>query len=174
MALFRRNRNENVLPEVKEYYEAERRDRSGVAWLLAGLTLVVAVLIVTGLFFGGRALYRAIRDNDEPVAVEEGGEGEQAPSTDGSNSGEQSGQPAEGQPETPPATSEPAPAPSTTPSTGTSSTSTSEPSGSVAGTSTSESSLPGTGPGDTAAIVISVTIAGATAHYVYSRRRILR
>lgn len=47
-----------VPAEVQQYYQAERRERVGLAWLLAAGTLVVTVLIGLALFFGGRALYR--------------------------------------------------------------------------------------------------------------------
>ena len=67
MALFnRRNKDTNVLPaEAQEYYATERRERTGVAWLLALTTLVVTFLIAAALFFGGRWLYQTIIDNDE-------------------------------------------------------------------------------------------------------------
>lgn len=65
MALFNRNKKKDVLPqEVREYYQAERRDRTGMAWLLAIATLLVTFLIAAALFFGGRWAYRAIFDND--------------------------------------------------------------------------------------------------------------
>ncbi len=66
MALFnRRNQEKVVLPEeVREYYQAERRERTGRAWLLALATLLVTFLIAAGLFFGGRWLYRAIFEGD--------------------------------------------------------------------------------------------------------------
>jgi len=42
-----------VPKEVKEFYQAERRERVGVAWLLALATLITTVLVAFGLFFGG-------------------------------------------------------------------------------------------------------------------------
>lgn len=50
----------NVPEEVKEYYETERRERMGVAWLIAFGSLVATILIVLGLFFGGRWVYRKV------------------------------------------------------------------------------------------------------------------
>lgn len=67
MALFsRKNKNSDVLPEeVREFYKAEKRDRTGMAWLLAIATLVVTFLIAAGLFFGGRWVYRAVFNDDD-------------------------------------------------------------------------------------------------------------
>ena len=72
MALFsrRQKKKEDILPkEVREYYESERRERTGIAWLLAIGTLVVTFLIAAGLFFGGRWVYRAaFNHNDNKTA----------------------------------------------------------------------------------------------------------
>jgi hypothetical protein len=67
MAWFnRRKQNTDVLPEeVREYYQTERRERNGMAWLLAAATLVVTFIIAAGLFFGGRWAYRAVFNNDD-------------------------------------------------------------------------------------------------------------
>lgn len=67
MALFnRRKKEKDALPEeVRDYYQTERRERTGRAWLLAILTLLVTFLIAAALFFGGRWLYRAIFDNND-------------------------------------------------------------------------------------------------------------
>lgn len=71
MALFNRRTNKNdVLPEeVRDYYQAERRERTGRAWLLALATLLVTFLIAAGLFFGGRWLYRTIFDRNDNKAT---------------------------------------------------------------------------------------------------------
>ena len=67
MALFkRRNKDTDSLPkEVQEYYQTEKRERTGVAWLLALATLLVTFLIAAALFFGGRWLYHTIFNHDE-------------------------------------------------------------------------------------------------------------
>lgn len=67
MALFnRRKKNTDVLPEeVREYYQSERRERAGVAWVLAIGTLLLTFLIAAGLFFGGRWVYRTVFNNDD-------------------------------------------------------------------------------------------------------------
>lgn len=67
MALFnRRNKNVDSVPqEVQDYYQAEKRDRTGIAWLLALGTLVATVLLAVALFFGGRWIYRAVFKDDQ-------------------------------------------------------------------------------------------------------------
>ena len=71
---FSRNKSDDSVPqEVQEYYQAERRERAGVAWLLAIVTLVVTLALAVALFFGGRWVYRALFDNndDETSQVEQ-------------------------------------------------------------------------------------------------------
>jgi hypothetical protein len=66
MALFRRKKNESVMPEeVRDFYASENRDRKGMAWLLAVATLVVTFLVAAALFFGGRWVYRTVFDNNK-------------------------------------------------------------------------------------------------------------
>jgi hypothetical protein len=70
MRLFNRNNSDNNIPtEIREYNQAERRQRVGIAWTLAFVTLVVTVLLALGLFFGGRWLYRSIFDNDKATPI---------------------------------------------------------------------------------------------------------
>lgn len=64
MALFRRKKQGEVLPEeVQDYYRAEQRDRMGMAWLLAVGAFIATVLVVFGLFFAGRWVYRSLTGN---------------------------------------------------------------------------------------------------------------
>ena len=67
MALFnRRKQNTDVLPEeVREYYQSEKRERTGAAWLLALGTLLVTFFIAAGLFFSGRWVYRTVFNHDD-------------------------------------------------------------------------------------------------------------
>ncbi len=59
MAIFKRkNTYSNVLPEVESYYAAEKRERSGLAWLAALASVAFAAALILGLFFGGRWIYR--------------------------------------------------------------------------------------------------------------------
>lgn len=65
----RKNQDSSVLPaEVNEYYQSEQRERRGVALLLGTITLVVTLLVATGLFFGGRYAFRKITDNDKSAS----------------------------------------------------------------------------------------------------------
>lgn len=62
---FRRKKlaDKKVPAEVQEYYDAERRQHSGIAWLIAFLSLLLTVLVAAGLFFGGRWVYRKLAHN---------------------------------------------------------------------------------------------------------------
>lgn len=85
---FNRNKNEDsTLPEeVQDYYQAEKRERAGVAGLLAVGTLLATVVLALGLFFGGRWLYRTVFDNnDTPETAEQRGEEQQEVDSDASN-----------------------------------------------------------------------------------------
>lgn len=70
MALFRRNRDKTVMPEIEKYYEAERRERAGLAWLLALVSVAVVGLALIGIFYGGKWVVNRITKDDEPVAVQ--------------------------------------------------------------------------------------------------------
>lgn len=79
MALFRRKKNESVMPEeVRNFYASEHRDRKGMAWLLAVVTLLVTFLIAAALFFGGRWLYRAVFDNGDDTSTSQEESAEEA------------------------------------------------------------------------------------------------
>lgn len=66
---FRRNRQQSVLPdEVKQYYQTEKRQRRGMAVLLAIVALVATVAIAAGLFFAGRFIYNKVTDKDTKTA----------------------------------------------------------------------------------------------------------
>lgn len=57
-----------VLPEVDEYYAGEQR--SAWAWMLALIALLIAVLFLLSLFWGGKWLYGKVTDkNDEPAVA---------------------------------------------------------------------------------------------------------
>lgn len=73
MALFRRNKKESVLPELDKYYDGERRDRTGLAWILALISVIIIALIIIGIFLAGRWAYRELTgdDNGNEVAIEE-------------------------------------------------------------------------------------------------------
>lgn len=45
-------------PEVDQYYKDERRGQRSVAFFLAGISLVVSLAVISGIYFGGRVAYR--------------------------------------------------------------------------------------------------------------------
>jgi len=64
---FNRKKQDDTLPEeVKEFYESGRKERSGMAWLMALGTLIVTVVLALLLFYGGRWVYNKLAGNDEP------------------------------------------------------------------------------------------------------------
>lgn len=72
MALFRGKKQGDVLPEeVQDYYRAEQRDRMGMAWLLAVGAFIATVLVVFGLFFAGRWVYRSLTSNGTDSSTSE-------------------------------------------------------------------------------------------------------
>lgn len=169
---FRRNKDQTDVPaEIQEYYQTERRERTGVAWLLALGTLLVTVGLATLLFFGGRWLYRTVanrgdggRDNVSQVEQEQGSEGRnrgdgskdegsardndgQTSSTNTRDSDQPGGGTAQGSQSTPPA----APSRTTSPTTG--------------------DNLPDTGPGNVVGLFMATTVTAATAHYALNTRR---
>jgi hypothetical protein len=159
---FRRNQTEaeNLPTEIKEYYQTERRERVGVAWLLALGTLVLTLILATGLFFGGRWAYRKLAGSDNK------------PETAQTDTSEEAGTDTQADPSSPQTSSEG--------QTGTSSASTSTPSN-VSSTSPATpttagatTALPNTGPGEVFGLVASATLAGTVAHSTMYRRRSAR
>jgi len=133
---FNRNKTTDttdVPKEVRDYYQSERREHMGVAWLLALGTLLLTMALAVGLFFGGRWVYRTLFDNskDQPAVIqnESGNEQErgQTPTSEpNGTAGDNQGTPTPtGGPSTP--STQGSTTPSTTPATG---------------------ELPDTGPGD--------------------------
>jgi hypothetical protein len=52
--------NQEVTDGVDAYYESEDTSKSGSAILYGLFALVVTLIVAAGLFFGGRAVYRAL------------------------------------------------------------------------------------------------------------------
>ncbi len=62
----------STLPaEMQEYISAEKKERVGLAWLLAFATLVATLVLSVGVFYGGKWVYKAtFKPNDSPnVAI---------------------------------------------------------------------------------------------------------
>ena len=125
-----------VPAEVEQYYESSRKERVGIAWLLALATLLLTVLIAAVLFFAGRWAFNRIFNNDNDSATPTSSE--EAPSAEdpsiesrqgeGQESNDQNSQqgnsqgtvnaPANPAPSPTPSTPPAAPNPSQTPTTG--------------------------------------------------------
>ena len=162
MALFRRKKDDSVLPEVDKYYEGERRDRPVMAWLLALLSIAVVALVIVGLFLGGRWAYNKVAgNNDEEVAT---APDINAPSIDGGpeNQVQEGSEPS--QPQAPAGGSEQS-------GTGNNQSGSTAPSQPPAQTSTpSTAALPGTGPeGVVAAFLTTSVVAGGAYHFAQRR-----
>lgn len=158
MALFKRNKttiDDAVMPqELQDYYEAETRERTWMAWMLGLATLVITVVIALGLFYGGRFAYRKIRGSDsKQTAVQQDNQSEDEDADEADEENEE-------QTASAPATSEPAQtaAPTSTPNT--SSTTTNTPR-----TATPQpSTMPNTGPTDTIALFVVVSVLAYVVH----------
>lgn len=155
MSLFRRNKIKAAVPaEVQEYYQSEKRDKAWLAWLLAIGTLIATVIVVLGLFFGGRWAYRKLVDNPKKPTVGV----QSAPTSDTAKSGS-------------PATAPNATTPQATGNSSTSSVTSSAPQ--TATTPTNSSNLPATGPGDMVAIFVVTSAIAYALHYqrIFTRNR---
>lgn len=59
----------NSLPEeVREYFEGERQQHRGTAWLIGMGTLVTTLLLALVLFFGGRWAWRKVFTPTQPTS----------------------------------------------------------------------------------------------------------
>jgi cytoskeletal protein RodZ len=173
---FSRKKDVSEVPaEIQEYYQTEKRERTGVAWLLALGTLLLTIGLAAILFFGGRWAYRAIVDNDNDTQETAQNESEQNPQDSDEQETAPEGTPQEN---------------ANAPASDTSSTNTSTPSNTqtanqgTAGSSTTQSthsasntpvtgdsSLPDTGPGDTLAIFVATVALASLAHCAATNRR---
>ena len=63
-AFRRKSTDSNLPPEIQAYAEGAHRERMGMAWLVGIISLSVTLIVVTGLFFGGRWVYRKLAHKD--------------------------------------------------------------------------------------------------------------
>lgn len=173
---FRRKKKDDVPAEIQEYYQAERRERAGVAWLVALLTLLLTVSIVLALFFGGRWVYRRVTDDGNKQASTQSEttseQSTESPESAPTNSGPASQQPSPPPPASessaspPPSSESPAtPSPNPTPAPVTPQ---SVPS---AGPVSPPEQLPNSGPGNIIASFVIISLVGAVAHRLFWARR---
>ncbi|MCA9329498.1 hypothetical protein KDA11_02545 [Candidatus Saccharibacteria bacterium] len=69
MKFFGRRKNQiidpTLSPELQNYTKSERRERLGIVWLVGIMSLVISLILMAILFFGGRWIYRKMsRAND--------------------------------------------------------------------------------------------------------------
>lgn len=164
---FRRNKNVDSVPqEIQDYYQTEKRERTGVAWLLALGTLLITVGLSVLLFFGGRWAYRQIAGNDNDKTPETSQVAQNPNEDQGQESSTQPNSDNGGQTQGATDTEEGR----------TSSTSTDRPNtpstanGQTQGAATS-SDLPRTGPADTAALVLATIVVTSAAHFAITSRK---
>lgn len=50
----------SVSQDIKAYYQSESKDSILRIWLLSGATFILTLLIILGIFWGGRILYRQL------------------------------------------------------------------------------------------------------------------
>lgn len=187
MALFVRKPKDSVLPEVDQYYEGERRDRAGLAWLLALVSVAVVALVIIGVFLAGRWAYRQIANNDDngsEVTISDnsgendltfdGGAGtDEGTNEDGSNASDSQNEGStEGDQQANNQTGSEIPAASEGEES-TSSADENEEATTVPTTGGDESTeeLPSTGPASMGAAFALVSTAAGAAHYVVTRKR---
>ena len=160
----------SVPPEVQQYYESEHRERVGLAWLIAFLSLIVTVIVIVGLFFGGRWAYRKIAHKDNPVGTTQVATPNQSTSP--------LPNPTTAQKPASPKTGGSSSKPKSTSVSKPAQTSTSKQKTSVAKSTSSNkivannSKIVNTGPGDTLAIFVVTVLAGYMTHAIYSRRKL--
>lgn len=173
MAIFRRKKEVvDEVPELEHYY-AERRTSSIWSWVMAIVTMLLTVLIILGLFYGGRWVYRELTKDDANPQPAPTVTAPQNPPTQtnqgvttlpsGESSTSNSGQSGTSN------TGGGTPAPSGTSTTGgTSNTGSSSTSGSSATNTPSE--IPNSGPGE----VIMVSVIAAIAGYLVMASKLAR
>lgn len=175
MALFNRKKKTDVPEEIQEYYQTERRERAGIAWLLAFGTLIVTILLAAGIFFAGRWVYRQIAGNDDgngttEVTQEEGRPEEQPVQPGGQSEAERQEAAKKTEEEKRKAEEERQRA-------ARQEAERQAQQGQVSSTATEQrpaagnGRIPNTGPGDTAAIFLAVSVLGYFSHRVYVSRQ---
>lgn len=62
---FRRRGNNQTIAELESYYASQGSNRrTGTAWVMAILSLIITVAVIVALYFGVRWAYRALTDNN--------------------------------------------------------------------------------------------------------------
>ncbi len=140
-----------VPAELQHYYKSEHRERIGLAWLVAFMSLVVTVAVVFGAFYGGRWTYRKVTHKngnsiDQPAGVSQKPEVIPGPTDQKTTSN-----------------------PTLQGSNSSAATTLSTPT--TSSTQGSNKSLVNTGPGNTLAIFVATTVVGAVLHSLVMRQK---
>ncbi|CAN5413869.1 hypothetical protein BH10PAT3_BH10PAT3_0120 [soil metagenome] len=171
MAWFRRNKDTKPteLPELERYYSAERRERSSLAWILALVSIAGVALVLIGLFFGSRWIYRKVTDdNKATVSTVQTADKTVKKSTNGSTGTKA---PSVSTPTTPNAAKPSSPvATSTTPASGTPAVTTPATTATPATSTPVATKLSNTGPASTALYFIVATAVGTLGYRLKLRR----
>lgn len=82
--LFNR-KDKTTIAELEEYYSSTgKKNRSGMAWLMAFLSLALTIIIIVAIFLLGRWIYRAVTDDNSSTTISENeGESIELPNFDG-------------------------------------------------------------------------------------------
>jgi hypothetical protein len=73
-ALFKR-KDQTTIAELEEYYSNQKSRRTGRAWLMAILSLLITIAVIVALFFGVRWLYRTLTNDEVTVVTTASNEG---------------------------------------------------------------------------------------------------
>jgi hypothetical protein len=79
MALFRRKKSEQTIAELENYYSSNRQTNTFRAWVMAFLSLLATIAVFSGVFLGGRWIYRTITDDSDSKTVTTGNVAEENP-----------------------------------------------------------------------------------------------
>ncbi len=185
MAVWPFNRSNNdkmpngkpVPKEVQQYYASERRERVGLAWLIAFVSLIITTAVILGLFVGGRWVYHKVHTKSTTTAVKSNSPANKntKPQTNNrtttkpnssANSSNQSQSTAKPNNNPSSTTTPSASTPSTTaPSTTASPAAQNQPTAST-------QKITNTGPGQTIGVFLSASLLGAVVYQLYLRRKL--
>lgn len=160
-----------VPPEVKQYYESEHRERVGLAWLVAFLSLIATVLIVAGLFFGGRWIYRKV-SNDNPPANVQTSESDKSESSNSNDQAESNNQ-SQSESNNDESSNSSNPESESGSNQNESSNNSTDTDQSITGTTdqAAPDQMADTGPGSTLAVFVAVSVVAMLGHSAYLRRK---
>ncbi len=167
--------NQEMPPEVKRFYESEHRERTGLAWVIAFVSLVVTIAVIIGLFFGGRWAYRKIAHTGNKTTATKQTTKTTTKTTQPAATNQpakSSSQAANGQSQangSQPTPSTSTPNNATKPTTPTPTATTPSPTPSTTTPTSTPNKLSNTGPGNTLAIFAIVSLVGALAHSSFLR-----